>query len=81
MAASEVTIEATYGVIPVQDNAPTYKICAGIDTLHALGDASRACRLRLRLRVALRHQEPKRLVALSATSCWPVWLADLHLAP
>jgi hypothetical protein len=40
MAASEVTIEATYGGIPVQDNAPTYKICAGIDTLHALGDAS-----------------------------------------
>ncbi len=40
MAASDVTIEAAYGVIPVQDNAPTYKICAGIDTLHALGDAS-----------------------------------------
>ncbi|MBK0054333.1 hypothetical protein [Stenotrophomonas sp. S39] len=40
MAASEVTIEAAYGAIPVQDNAPTYKICAGIDTLHALGDAS-----------------------------------------
>ncbi|MGB5939366.1 MAG: hypothetical protein WBG81_08045 [Rhodanobacter sp.] len=40
MAASEVTVEAAYGGIPVQDNAPTYKICAGIDTLHALGDAS-----------------------------------------
>ncbi|MNI58511.1 hypothetical protein D3C73_1136240 [compost metagenome] len=32
MAASEVTIEAAYGGIPVQDNAPTYKVCAGIDT-------------------------------------------------
>lgn len=40
MAASEVTIEATYGPIPVQGDAPTYKVCAGIDTVHALGDAS-----------------------------------------
>lgn len=40
MPVSDLTEETPYGAIPVQDDAPTYKICAGIDTTHALGDAS-----------------------------------------
>lgn len=40
MATPNVTVEAPFGLLPVHDDAPTYKVCAGIDTMHALGDAS-----------------------------------------
>lgn len=40
MTAPNLTIEAPYGLIPAQGDAPTYMVCAGIDTVHALGDAS-----------------------------------------
>jgi hypothetical protein len=34
------TIETGFCAVPIQDNAPLLKVSAGIDELHALGDAS-----------------------------------------
>ncbi|WP_313509674.1 hypothetical protein [Stenotrophomonas geniculata] len=35
MSDSPLTKEETFSLIPVQDNAPLLKVCAGIDTMHS----------------------------------------------
>lgn len=35
MAETTVTKEEAFSLIPVQDNIPLFKVCAGIDTIHS----------------------------------------------
>lgn len=35
MSEMTVTKEEAFSLIPVQDNAPLFKVCAGIDTAHS----------------------------------------------
>lgn len=35
MSDTPLTKEEPFSLIPVQDNAPLFKVCAGIDTMHS----------------------------------------------
>ncbi|WP_369040008.1 hypothetical protein [Stenotrophomonas maltophilia] len=34
MAEQKLTVEYPFSTVPIQDNAPMFKVCAGIDTSH-----------------------------------------------
>ncbi|MBH1548794.1 hypothetical protein I5U02_02275 [Stenotrophomonas maltophilia] len=34
MAEQTVTVEHPFSLVPIQDSAPMFKVCAGIDTAH-----------------------------------------------
>lgn len=34
MAEQRMTVDQPFSLVPIQDNAPMFKVCAGIDTSH-----------------------------------------------